>query len=231
MIKLIIFDFDGLMVNSENIIFSAIQKIYSGFGHHFTWNYFQKHLGKTVTEALTSYYQDYPINISFEEFVELRHIEVKKALKNELRLQPGLIPLLEFLKKSRIKMVIASSSAKKYLQDNLNKFKIADYFSAIYGRESITRSKPHPEIFLHALKEARISASQAIILEDSPLGVVAGNSAGIFTIAVPMENVESELFNKADLVFKNLHQVREFFLKNSIKIPQSRIRFSYQDRQ
>jgi HAD superfamily hydrolase (TIGR01509 family) len=210
-LKLIIFDHDGLMVNSEEIIFKAIRDIFKKYHQNYTWEYFIQHIGMSVTESLQIFYKDFSIPITFEEFYKLRNEKVSKYLEKHLQVMGGLIPLLNYFQKLNIPMAIATSGKKDYIIKNLKKFGILKYFKIITTIDEVKKGKPHPDLILKTLKKAKLKPENAILLEDSPNGIQAAYNAKVFSIAVPTKGVDYNRFTKANIITQNLTQVLNLF--------------------
>lgn len=210
MLDLVIFDHDGLMVNSEEVVFAAIRDIFKKFGQDYTWEYFVQHIGMSVDESLRIFYKDFPIPITFEEFYEMRNHQVSKYIEKRLKVMDGLIPLMNKINKLHISMAIATSGKKDYLTRNLNKFGISKYFSIVTTIEEVKKGKPHPDLILKTLEKAKVEPKNVVMLEDAPNGIEAANAAGVFSIAVPTKGMDLNLFTQADIILKDLNQAINF---------------------
>jgi|SRR3989344_5500422 len=211
MLKLVIFDHDGLMVNSENVVFAAIEKIYKNYNKVFTWEYYCKYIGTPVIPALENYYKDIPLPISFKEFVEERNRLVNASLLVNLKLMPGLKDLITYLKQNKIILAISTSGKRDYIDSNLNKFKIKKYFKTITCVNDVKRGKPYPDLIEKTLEVTGITKEEAVLLEDSPNGIKAGIGAGVFTIAIPTKGVNLNLFSQANIITRNLLTTKKIF--------------------
>lgn len=211
MLKLVIFDFDGLMVNSEKVTFNALNKLFEEYNYHITWEYHCTQIGIPVKTALQKYYTDYLLSISFEKFLEKRNEIVSNFMEKNLQLMPGLTSLLNFLKKKNIIMAIATSGRKNYVENYLNKFNILSFFKTIVTIDDVKQGKPSPDLIHEVLKRTDIKSSEAIILEDSPIGIDAANKAHVLAIAVPSIGVDHKKFINAAKIFKNLDEVKNNF--------------------
>lgn len=209
MFKLIIFDYDGLIVNSEQVTYGALKTLLRRYNHTLAWEYYVRHIGTPVRDALQNFYRDYPMNVSFEEFVKERNRIVSEYVTNKLRPMPGLISLLNYLKKNNASLVIATSGKRTYVEAGLHKFNIAHYFQTVVCIEDVKRGKPHPDLLMEVLKRTGFKNSEAVILEDSPHGIEAASRAGIFSIAIPIKRVDYNKFIKADIIVDSLRNVKK----------------------
>src|SRR3990167_8810344 len=212
MLKLVIFDHDGLMVNSEIVVFSALNDLFKRHNHNFGWDYFVKHIGMSVSEYLEIFYKDFPLAITFDEFYSLRNEIVAKHIEKDLQLMPGLLPLLKTIKNLGIDMAVSTSGKREYIESSLNRFDIADFFTTVVCIEDVTRGKPYPDLLLKCLKNVNVAAKHAVMLEDSPHGIDAANRAGVFSIAVPTKSMDLNKFADAKLILPDLETLNNLFM-------------------
>ena len=209
MLKLVIFDYDGLMVNSEYVVYDALKSFFKKYNYDLSWKYFCKHIGKSVRDALKHFYKDYPLPLSFDEFLRERNKIVSEYVKKKLKLMPCLKELLDCLAKRSIPMAIATSGTREYIHSGLNKFGIKDYFKDIVCIDDVMRGKPHPDLIMETLRKTNFTASESLIIEDSPNGIEAARRAGIYSIAVPTEGVSFHEFKNANIISSSLKDVKE----------------------
>ncbi|MCL4415140.1 MAG: HAD family phosphatase [Patescibacteria group bacterium] len=209
MFKLVIFDYDGLIVNSEQVIFEAIKELFKKYKKSLTWEYYLKHIGTPKLIALRHFHADYSLKISFKKFVKERDEIVKKYINDKIKLMPGLLTLLNYLHSKKIAMAIATSGNKNYVSEGLKKFKIKKYFRTVVYVEDVERGKPYPDLIFEVLKRTNYKPSEAIILEDSPSGIEAAFRAKVFSVAIPTRGVDYKKFSKVSVVCNNLNQVKK----------------------
>lgn len=214
MFKLIIFDYDGLLVDSERLAYIAEEKILIRYGKTLSKGLFNKYLGYSVADTLKGYIDNYKIPVSLDKLYKERKEILRNLLKSHLKLMPGAKILLNFLKNKKIDMVIASSSKRKHIELGLKKLKASHYFRNITCVSEVKKGKPHPDLFLKALKKNNAKPGEAIVFEDSIAGIKAAKSAGIFCITIPPRNIDiSEYSLVADLVLDNLAKAKEILEK------------------
>ena len=110
-------------------------------------------------------------------------------------------------------MAIASSSPKNQIDIVISKFGIKKYFHAVISRDDVKKLKPHPDIYLKAVKNLKENSSECIALEDSESGVLAAKNAGVYVIAVPNKYTKHQDFSQADMIIDSLSELNEL-LKN-----------------
>ena len=127
---------------------------------------------------------------------------------HEIAVKPGLYELLDYLKKSGIKMAVASSTVTSRVQSNLERIHVLSYFDEVIGGDQIIHGKPAPDIFLKALELLQVSADQALVLEDSKNGILASYYAHIPVICIPdIVKHTKETLDKTYKVLDRLDQV------------------------
>ena len=206
--KLVIFDHDGLMVNSEEVVFAALRTIFGRYGHAFVWDYYVTSVGLPVVESIAMYLRDLPVPLGVEAFTAERNALVAEYFATRLELMPGLVPLLEWLRARGVPLVVATSATREHLGRNLERFGLASYFQAAVCIDDVRRGKPHPDLILEALARTGHAPEEAIMLEDAPLGVEAARRAGVFCVAVPTRGIELARFAGADVIARDLFAVR-----------------------
>jgi len=188
-IKALIFDFDGLILDTETPDFHVWQAIYQEHGFelpHDEWGKIVGGYGLThfdAAEHLTRLSQERLDVVSLRD----RHRSESHALTLEQTIMPGVMDYIKDAKRLGLKIAIASSSDHLWVDTHAKRLGILDYFDVILCADDvgIGRTKPNPDLFLLALRQLHVQKNEAIVFEDSPNGVSAANQAGIFVVAVP----------------------------------------------
>lgn len=218
MLKLVIFDYDGLLVASEKLAYIAEGKVLAEYGKPLTKELFDKYLGFSVRDTLKGYIDYYKVPITPEEFYTKREVMINKLLDSDLKLMPGALQLLQYLKSKNIDMAIASSGEINYIQAGLKRLNIKDYFKNITSISEVKRGKPYPDLFLKVLRKNIVKSSEAIVLEDSVAGIQSAKNAGIFCIAVPPRKVNIQHHRIADIIVDHLGKVKNLLDTKILKI-------------
>lgn len=211
MMKLIIFDYDGLLVESESIAFIAEEKILLHYGKPLTKELFDKYLGYSVRDTLKGYIEHYSLPLTVDSFYKERERTMSSLLKTDLKLKMGAKNLLRYLKKKHIDTVIASSGERGYVENGLRNLGVEKFFKNITCVSEVKRGKPHPDLFIRALHKNSTRAEDAIVLEDAISGITAAKSAGIFCIAIPPKDMDIQGHLIADIIVDNLDKVKNLF--------------------
>jgi len=185
-IRALIFDFDGLIVDTESPALEAWQKVYRDHGVELTPEVWAQVIGThehrfDAMDHLESLHGA-PVE---RESLNTRRVDHKLEMTDARPLLPGVLPLVEYARSRGIKLGVASSSSHHWVTDNLERRGILGAFDCIRCREDVKRTKPFADLYLASLDCLEVEASEAVVFEDSPNGVAAARAAGIFAVAVP----------------------------------------------
>ena len=222
MISTLIFDLDGVIVDSEPIHFSVEKKLFSELGLNITD---RKHLTFVGSSSFNMWQQikataDIPIsaeelvNMSDERYLEeIAKIEDLKPIKGVKDL---IIDSADVLK-----LAIASSSSRKIIESVLNRLQLSKYFSVIVSGAELINSKPHPEIFYTACKKLGALPQECLVIEDSHNGVKAAKSANMSCVAYKNPNSGAQDLSAADFVIDDFssYDISEILLKLDLNKP------------
>lgn len=209
MIKAVIFDFDGLLVDTEIISLKIYQEILSEYGFDFTKEEYSKYYsGKTEVENIQRFINTYNLPISYQACLN-KVLEVEqKLIAQGVELKSGAKPLLAYLKDNNFKVALATSSTKERAISILKRHNILNYFDEFVFSEDVSSSKPNPEVFLKTCEKLHISTDEAIVLEDSENGIMAACNARISVICIPdMKRPSQEYLDRSLHIFETLNDV------------------------
>ncbi|WP_129630835.1 HAD family hydrolase [Candidatus Oscillochloris fontis] len=204
MLHALIFDFDGLILDTETPKYQAWQEVFAAYGCDLPM--------ATWAQAVGSNQRFDPYRY-LESLVgrELDHDTLRattRARFRELlgvpRPLPGVVAYIEAAQRLDMRLAIASSSPRTWIDEHLSTLGLHHHFSIFCTIDDVARSKPDPDLYLLALERLGVSASQALALEDSPNGVRAAQAAGIYSIAVPNPVTAQMDLRHADLVLPSL---------------------------
>lgn len=209
MIKGVIFDLDGLLIDSERTAHNNLNKLLEPCGIAIgTEDYVHDYLGKTVVEGINRIAKLYRKDKTADELLDIYLQYEKSAIENGIPLKPGALELLEYLKSKKIKIALASSSLRERAVGILNSHNILGYFDELVFGYEVEKGKPEPDIFLKACEKINIKPSEAIVLEDSEAGIQAGFSANIPVFCIPDIKKPSEHFaEKTTKILSSLYDV------------------------
>lgn len=183
MIKAILFDMDGVLLDSEWIYLHSLKKLLKKMDIDADIHELAVVVGMKM-EAISDYLiQHYPIPYTVKELSDYQDAAFDEEVAiSELKPMEGLIEFLKLLKENHMKVALASSSERTWITQVLDALDIDEYFDLIVSGEMVTHSKPHPEIFLKAAELLNVTIDECLVIEDSVNGICAGKAAGMKVI-------------------------------------------------
>ena len=211
MIKAIIFDMDGLMIDSERVTFECYQEILKGMNLTMDEEFYKTLLGKPLKGIYQRFYDVYGNDFPIEDVIKDVHALMAKRFETEgVPIKTGLKSLLEYLKENNYKTIVATSSNRDRVDTILSQAQITDYFDDSICGDEVTKGKPNPEVFLKSCQKLGVNVDEAIVLEDSEAGIQASYDAGIKVICIPdMKYREKQYEEKTFKILKDLNDVTE----------------------
>ena len=186
MIKGLIFDMDGLILDTETISNKLLIDIFSKYDINLNEEIISKTIGLEKKKAIKVFEEYLGDNIPIKDIINLHKKVVNDYLeKNGVPVKLGLIELLNYLDEEKIKKVVATSSYRKVAENVLIRANVYNRFDDIICGDEIKESKPLPDIFLKALEKLNLPADEVIVLEDSRMGILASHRAKIKSIMIP----------------------------------------------
>ena len=179
----IIFDFDGVIVDSEVVSNLALAAVLTRLGHDVTADEaIERYSGHRWLDCHRIIVEESGLALSCSELMALTDEEVSKRIADVLAVE-GVAPFLE--SQRHRKLGIASSSETGWLESSLERLGLAPYFGAhLFSAAGFERGKPYPDIYLHAARELGVEPEHCLVIEDHPVGVAAGAAAGMTVIAL-----------------------------------------------
>ena len=221
MVKALLFDFDGLILDTETPEYQVWQAIYQENGFELPHEEWGKIIGGAglsnfdAAEHLALLSQGQLDSVSLRD----RFHSESHALIHSQPILPGVMDYIQDAKRLGLKLAIASSSEHSWVDTHAKRLRIFDYFDAIICGDDVApgRTKPNPDLYLLALDRLKIRKEEAIVFEDSPNGVKAANRAGIFVVAVPNPLTSTLLIEGANLKLDSLNTFSLTELLDTIK--------------
>lgn len=203
--KLVIFDVDGLLLNTE----FSWQKVWYMLGREYGYpqlgDVFSRTVGLSGNDTkmmIRKCAADIPIPIQ-EEFLERARGEGASYVQEHLTLMPGARALLAELKRNGISCAVATTTNREFTEQRLNQVNVRQFFKCVVCGDEVAKRKPDPEIYLTVLEKTGTSKEEALILEDTNYGVEAAYRAGVDVIMVPSINLAEEVDRKRALAVLN----------------------------
>ena len=217
MLELVIFDVDGLMIDTESVWKNAFDKAGDKYGiPNLGDTLFPSLIGKRLEDEQELLDRLLPSDIQDKLLNEWRQIGLG-SLEREVPVKPGLYEMLDFLEQHHIKMAVATTTRRDLTEQRLKKIRVYDRFEYVLCGDKVTNRKPDPEIYLSVLKRMDTDARNALVLEDSVVGVEAAYRAGIDCIQVPDLIAPTEVQEKQTIcIVKDLMEARDYIQENRI---------------
>lgn len=215
-IKGIVFDLDGVLIDTEGLQVKAWIEVLKDYGI-FLPKLSEKEIipfrGKSAKFIAEDLKKRYNLKAKEKELVKKRDEYILKIYqKRKIKLMPWTKEALEFFG-FYYKVALASTGSKKEVLFKLKKSGFKKYFQVIVTRDDVKKGKPAPDIYLKAAKKLKLKPQNCLAIEDTQYGVESAKSAGLFCFAVLNEYSKKQDFSKADKVFNNLKEVVNFFKK------------------
>ena len=222
MIKAVIFDMDGVMIDSEPLWEKAERILLARRGIDYNPTYRDKIVGLNQKDSGRLLKETFNLPETIEELLSERIDLIVRIYEEELELVPGIKSFLRELKENGFLIAMASSSPLRVINLVLNKFSLNEFFSVVVSGESVEFGKPAPDIYLFTAGKLgacpeqgrRIEPSECVVIEDSINGVKSAKSAGMHCIAIPDKRLSRNEFQIADLVVDRLDEISVRVIEN-----------------
>jgi HAD superfamily hydrolase (TIGR01509 family) len=205
MIRALIFDFDGLVLETEGPSYQSWVEVYRGFGQSLPFSLWSKIIG--TTQATFDPRLDLQTRVN--EPVDWDRVEAERR-KNENALieaqvvLPGVEAYLKTARRLGLKIGLASSSSCQWVTSHLTRLGLEDYFDCIRASDDVHMVKPDPELYQAVLCALDVRAGEAVALEDSPIGIHSAKQAGLYCVAVPNSLTGQLNLDEADIQLSSL---------------------------
>ena len=211
MVKAVIFDLDGLLIDSEPLWREAERKVFEKVGIVLEDGDFEHFTGYKIAEVVAFWFAHKPWT-GFSQAAITNAIldELEFLIDSKGKAKAGVAYILEFLAEKKLPMVVASSSPMRIIEKAIQKLHIDHYFKALYSAEFEAYGKPHPGVFLTAVAELGYAANECLVFEDSFNGLIAAKAARTKTVSVPESHLfEQNRFDIADFKLASLAHFNE----------------------
>jgi HAD superfamily hydrolase (TIGR01509 family) len=210
-IRALIFDMDGLLVDSEDLAAGALRRFLAKHGHEMTDGTMERTLGRRLPEAIAVIRDHYGLTGDLEDLTGQYDRLRLDALRGNVQPMPGAKQIVRWARDAGIAVALASSSLRTHVDLSLAEAGLAGLFDAEACGDEVTNGKPAPDIFLLAARRLGIDPAACVVLEDAPAGLAAGHAAGMRTIWVPNEKTKDlEAAVPVTLRVANLDAAREW---------------------
>ena len=217
MLELVVFDVDGLMLDTESVWKEAFDKAGNKYGIPGLGDtLFPSLIGKRLEDEQELLDRLLPGDIQESLLNDWRQMGLS-SLEKEVPVKPGLNEILDFLDAHHIKKAVATTTRRELTEERLRKIGVYDRFDYVLCGDEVKNRKPDPEIYLSVLHKMNTKAENAIVLEDSSVGVEAAYRASIDCIQVPDLIAPTEVQKEQTIcIVKDLMEARDYIKENRI---------------
>lgn len=210
MIQTVIFDMDGVIVDTEPVHYYAYQQHFKQLGIQVSDEMYATFTGNSTKNVYQKIVNHFGIEIPLNDLVDRKRNLFNNAFdtKTDLNLLQGVEELIIQLFSEGKQLIVASSSARVTIDRVFTRFKLHRYFSYIVSGEDFPQSKPHPAIFEEAVRLSGMQKEQCIVIEDSTNGIIAAKAAGLFCVGYRSINSKQQNYELADLVIDKFEDLK-----------------------
>ncbi|WP_294156581.1 HAD family phosphatase [uncultured Clostridium sp.] len=211
-VNAVIFDMDGVLIDTERISFNAFKEVLGGYNYVMSEEFYLTMIGRNVKSIkeimLAEYGRDFPFEEVYEKKVK---IAVDTIDRDGVIVKPGVHEIVDYLKDNDYKVAVATSTSRERAHYLLEQVGIKDKIDYIICGDQVENSKPNPEIFLKAAKGIGAEPQNCMVIEDSDAGILAASRAGMRGINVPDMKMPDENMKKlAYKICSSLYEVRTY---------------------
>jgi HAD superfamily hydrolase (TIGR01509 family) len=209
MIQTVIFDMDGVIVDTEPVHRYAYYKQFEELDIEVTEAMYTSFTGFSTRNTFQTLKEQFQLTHEVEDLIQRKRSIFNDAFdtKEDLELLDGVRTLIEDLHQNGIQLILASSASKVTIDRVFTRFGLHDFFTHIVSGEDFPKSKPHPAIFQHAASLSTAPKENCIVIEDSTNGVRAAKAAGIYCVGYVSEHSKDQHLDEADLVINHFKEL------------------------
>ena len=207
LIRALIFDFDGLILDTEGPIYRSWQEVYEAHGVALPFEMWVKTVGSSNQAFHPQAYLEDQLGRKLPQDVIDRRVERRVELVLAQPLLPGVADLVDAARAMVMKVGVASSSSRDWVHSHLERLGIRDRFECLRSRDDVEHVKPEPDLYLAVLDCLGVPAVEAVAIEDSPNGIIAAKRAGLRCVAVPNPITAGLDLSQADILVTSLAEV------------------------
>lgn len=209
MLKAVIFDMDGVIVDTEPLHRKAFLKMFEKVGIEVDNKLYGSFTGKATLSICKDLCTHFQLSQTPEALMALKRKYFKEIFENDhnLALLDGVLPLIKDYYDHGLTLVLASSASMKNINQIFRRFDLDKYFSAKLSGAELKDSKPHPEIFIKAAKASGHDTSECMVIEDATNGIKAAKAAHIFCVGYQSANSKNQDYSDADLIISHFEEI------------------------
>ena len=204
MVRAIVFDFDGLILETEEPIYRSWVEVYQAHGEELPFDQWVQIVGSTTSRFNPQHHLESLLGRPLSREVLERRVGRRTSMILAQTVLPGVVDHIEAARELGLKLGVASSSTGDWVKAHLERLGILHCFDCVRCRDDVVNAKPEPDLYLAVLECLDVQASEALAIEDSPNGITAARRAGLRCVAVPNAVTAHLDLSGADLVTGSL---------------------------
>ncbi len=204
----LIFDMDGLMIDSERLYLEVESDIARRYHREFDMNAWQKMMGLKPAEGIRVFVEELGLPLSPEEALAMRDVEMRKKYSEEAEPMPGLYHIIDAFY-GKLKLAVCTGAQGEFMDIVIDRLGLRGKFSLLLSSDEAEKGKPDPAIYLACCRKLGLEPRECAVLEDCENGAVAAARAGCYTIVVPTRHSKDQDFSCADFVAADLYDAEK----------------------
>lgn len=210
MLKAVLFDMDGVIVDTEPLHCKAYFKMFEAVNIQVSDDLYESFTGQSTINICRQLCEIFNLTETPEILVQLKRDFFKDLFFNDnsLTLINGVLDLIKDYHNNNITLVLASSASMNTINNVFTRFDLDQYFIAKLSGADLRASKPHPEIFINAAKASGFLKNECVVIEDSTNGIEAAITAEIYCIGFKSPNSKNQVYDKADKIITDFEEIK-----------------------
>jgi len=215
MLNAVIFDMDGVIVDSEPLHHKAYKKMFADFEIEVSDALFETFTGEATLAICQKICENFKLDVPPEKLVQRKREYFNRLFDEdkELELIEGVSDLIEEYHNAGLTLVLASSASMQNIYRIFKRFDLDRYFIAKLSGADLKASKPHPEIFIKATQASGFAKEHCFVIEDSTNGIKAAKAAGLFCVGFDSPNSKNQEYSQADLRINSYKEIEYLKIK------------------
>jgi HAD superfamily hydrolase (TIGR01509 family) len=209
MLKAVLFDMDGVIIDSEPLHKKAYQAMFNQIGIKVSPDMYQSFTGQSTISICRFLCQEFNLPETPETLMKSKRAFFKHLFANDpdLHLIDGVLDLIQDYQRNGLTLVLASSASMTTINNVFTRFDLDQYFQAKLSGADLKASKPHPEIFINAAAASGHHRSECFVIEDSTNGIKAAKAANVYCVAFKSPHSLNQVYDLADLVIEDFEDI------------------------
>jgi beta-phosphoglucomutase len=218
MLKAVLFDMDGVIVDTEPLHREAYYKMFEEIGIAMTDTLYESFTGQATLPICETLCKEFNLSQTPEALVALKRANFKTLFdtSSQLQLLDGVLERIQEYHRNGLKLVLASSASRTNIERIFDRFELNPYFTDKLSGADLKASKPHPEIFIKAAAASGHPPEHCMVIEDSTNGIIAAKAAGIFCVAYNSPHSKNQDYRQADKVIHHFTEITYATVKDWI---------------